>query len=79
MLQQTFFFLLNVSFPPCSLSPLLLLSLFLSLFFRGGARAGSAPAWIRAWFLIVAIIVIYEESFLTVATQPSVFNNDITY
>ena len=46
LLQQTFFLLLNVSFPPCFLSPLLLsLSLSLSLFsffffFKGGARRG---------------------------------------
>ena len=46
MLQQTFFLLLNVPFPPFFLSPLLVLSL--SLFFRG-ARAGNAPACIRAW------------------------------
>ena len=43
MLQQTFFLLLNVSFPPCFLSPLLLsLSLFFFFFFfflgGGGAR-----------------------------------------
>ena len=38
MLQQTFFLLLNVSFPPCFLSPPPL-SLSLSFFFfRGGAR-----------------------------------------
>ena len=38
MLQQTFFLLLNVSFPPCFLSPLLLsLSFFFFFFFKGGA------------------------------------------
>ena len=47
MLQQTFSLLLNVSFPPCFLTPLLLLlllllslslSLSLFFFFRGGVR-----------------------------------------
>ena len=43
MLQQTFFLLLNVSFPPCFLSPLLLPLLFFFFFFWGGGGAGSAP------------------------------------
>ena len=38
MLQQTFFLLLNVSFPPCFLSPPLSLSLFFYFFKGGGAR-----------------------------------------
>ena len=44
MLQQTYFLLLNVSFPPCFLSPLLLsLSLSLSLFWGGGGAPGAPP------------------------------------
>ena len=51
MLLQTFFLLLNVSFPPCFPSPLLsvclsvCLSLSLSLlfFFRGGGAPGAPP------------------------------------
>ena len=42
MLQQTFFLLLNVSFPPCFLSPILIsLSLSLSLFFFRGGGGGA--------------------------------------
>ena len=66
MLQQTFFLLLNVSFPPCFLSPVLLsLSLFLFFFlfsfFLGGARAGSAPAWIRAWTLFLLVKMCFSQ------------------
>ena len=47
MLQQTFFLLLNVSFPPCFLSSSLSLSLFpfflLSFLFLGGRAPGAPP------------------------------------
>ena len=46
MLLQTFFLLLNVSFPPCFPSPLLSLSLspsLFSFFFRGGGARRERP------------------------------------
>ena len=68
MLQQTFFLLLNVSFPPASSS--LSSSLSLSLFFRGGGGAGCAPAWIRPCspklFLKIISLPFWQKKAITI-------------